>query len=237
MNTVIKNYFHCAVKSITDGTITLVDRTTNTDIVVEDATLLSFENGVVILEQPDDFPYNYKPKDGEIVFIEGCCIDVLCRYCELTENGIQVYSYLLSSDLILSPTSAWADFSREAIIKPATSTQIAFYKEKERAKGVKWDNNTNSYKKIFTKDMLKPGMVIEYRDGRKRLVVPKPEDKGLYLMGYNSVQDLIYYTDTLEYDSDKLHDLTIAKVYELTQMANFQNLNDSNYIKEIWSRD
>lgn len=56
-------------------------------------------------------------------------------------------------------------------------------------------------------------------------------------MGYNSVQDLIYYTDTLEYESDKLHDLIIAKVYEMTQMSNFQNLNDSNYIKEIWSRD
>lgn len=200
----------------------------------DNSSIVSVNSGTIVLNVSGK---TRTFKDGEIVYIEGCCIDVLCRYCELTENGIRVYSYLTPSGLILSPISTWADFAREAIIKPATSAQIATYKEKEMEKGVKWDNNTNSYIKIFTKSMLKPGMVIEYKDGRKRLVLPKPDDKGLYLMGYNSVQDLIYYTDTLEYESDKLHALTIAKVYEITQMSNFQNLNDNNYIKEIWSRD
>ena len=80
----------------------------------------------------------------------------------------------------------------------------------------------------FTKSDLKDGMVVEYRDGDRRIVL------GDKLIGYDSWVDIVAFNDNLECKNNK--DLNIDKVYN----------SDSHILKDyfkdksltlIWERN
>lgn len=88
--------------------------------------------------------------------------------------------------------------------------------------------------KKFTKDDLKDGMVVEYADGRRRLVT------GELLLGNDGYSKLEEYSDNLEYipypcyfDSEELR---IDKIYSAYMNTLPKYFNDKN-LNLIWERE
>src|SRR5690606_23857980 len=77
------------------------------------------------------------------------------------------------------------------------------------------------------KSDLKSGMIVEYRDGIKRLVV----NNDLIGDGYLS---LSYYNDDLKHD--EYSDLDIIKVYRYKRVRSFSYLLKDNNLELIWER-
>lgn len=82
-------------------------------------------------------------------------------------------------------------------------------------------------KKEFTKSDIKDGMVVEYRDGDRRLVIDK------YLIGKNAYYELSTYNENLE---DKYPGLTIMKVFKIRQRAILERILDDDNLELIWER-
>ena len=91
-------------------------------------------------------------------------------------------------------------------------------------------------KKQFTKDDLKPGMLVEYRDGDLRLVMPSKE--GLFIITNDSYNDLKYYDDDL-LESEGESDLDIVKVYDVAnnQSPNLDSLLSTYNRELLWERE
>lgn len=81
--------------------------------------------------------------------------------------------------------------------------------------------------KEFTKSDLKDGMVAEYRDGDRRLVIDK------YLIGKNAHYELSTYNENLE---DGYPRLTIMKVFKIRQRAILERILDDDNLELIWER-
>lgn len=81
--------------------------------------------------------------------------------------------------------------------------------------------------KEFTKADLKDGMVVEYRDGDRRLVIDK------YLIGKNAHYELSTYNENLE---DGYPRLTIMKVFKIRQIAILERILDDDNLELIWER-
>lgn len=81
--------------------------------------------------------------------------------------------------------------------------------------------------KEFTKSDLKDGMVVEYRDGDRRLVIDK------YLIGKNAHYELSTYNENLE---DGYPRLTIMKVFKIRQRAILERILDDDNLELIWER-
>ena len=81
--------------------------------------------------------------------------------------------------------------------------------------------------KVFTKQDLKDGMVVEYKNGTRRLVLNNK------VMGQSGFIDLEDYTDTLEYsvDSFSINKIYISRGDYLTSYFSNDNL------MLIWDRD
>lgn len=82
--------------------------------------------------------------------------------------------------------------------------------------------------KEFTKADLKSGMVVEYRDGDRRLVIDK------YLAGKDSHYELSAYNENLE---NEYHRLTIMKVFKICRRAILGNILDDDNLELIWERE
>ena len=81
--------------------------------------------------------------------------------------------------------------------------------------------------KEFTKADLKDGMVVEYRDGDRRLVIDK------YLIGKNAYYELGTYDENLEGVYPRL---TIMKVFKIRQRAILERILDDDNLELIWER-
>lgn len=81
--------------------------------------------------------------------------------------------------------------------------------------------------KEFTKADLKDGMVVEYRDGDRRLVIDK------YLIGKKAHYELSAYNENLE---DGYPGLTIMKVFKIRQRAILERILDDDNLELIWER-
>ena len=79
----------------------------------------------------------------------------------------------------------------------------------------------------FKKSDLKDGMVVEYRDGDRRLVIDK------YLIGKNAHYELSTYNENLE---DGYPRLTIMKVFKICQRAILERILDDDNLELIWER-
>ena len=79
----------------------------------------------------------------------------------------------------------------------------------------------------FTKSDLKDGMVVEYRDGDRRLVIDK------YLIGKNAHYELSPYNENLE---DEYPRLTIMKVFKIHRRAILERILDDDNLELIWER-
>ena len=79
----------------------------------------------------------------------------------------------------------------------------------------------------FTKSDLKDGMVVEYRDGDRRLVIDK------YLIGKNAHYELSTYSENLK---DGYPRLTIMKVFKIRQRAILERILDDDNLELIWER-
>lgn len=98
-----------------------------------------------------------------------------------------------------------------------------FYKS-EGYKILEWSDYMN---KEFTKANLKSGMVVEYRNGERRLVIDK------YLIGNNAHYELSSYNENLE---DEYPRLTIMKVFKIRQRAILERILDDDNLELIWER-
>lgn len=79
----------------------------------------------------------------------------------------------------------------------------------------------------FTKSDLKDGMVVEFRDGGRRILLNG------HLMTNNSVLDTYHFTEDLQHQFD---DFTIDKVYTSNAKFGMDYFKDM-YLKLIWERE
>lgn len=89
---------------------------------------------------------------------------------------------------------------------------------------LEWSDYTN---KEFTKADLKDGMVVEYRDGDRRLVINE------CLVGKDSHYELSAYNENLK---NKYPRLTIMKVFKICRRAILGNILDDDNLELIWER-
>ena len=82
--------------------------------------------------------------------------------------------------------------------------------------------------KEFTKADLKDGMVVEYKDGRRRLVVAD------MLIGKDGFLTLNSYSEELKSNSFDEH--TIVKIYKIREAATFNCVLDNINLELIWKR-
>lgn len=80
------------------------------------------------------------------------------------------------------------------------------------------------------KSDLKPGMVIEYANSEKRLVVAINAE--LYLISRSSFMDVKSFNEDLTYSNDL--DINIVKVYQPREAASLSSLLDCKNC--IWER-
>lgn len=85
------------------------------------------------------------------------------------------------------------------------------------------------------KSDLKSGMVVEYRDGRRRLVIWMEEMKKLVFVGEDGWQGDESYNDDLTVQN--YQELDIVKVYQAVQGYNFNKMLNVGQDELIWSRE
>ena len=223
------------IQSITDGEIVVKHLYNGQITKFENATLVSFSNREVVIEIPYRSPFNYEPREGEIIYVEGLCINYLMRFKSFADSNTKLidYAYLTSTGLMRSPSmSPWSIRPDGITIRHAHNDEIRRFHEAEQAAGIYWDVDSKSYKRIFTKDMLKPGMIIEYANGNIRLVTQS--EKELFLMAGGTWLSLKNYREDLTHlDSE----YTINKIYKITEPGSLDLLKRSNNLQLIWSRD
>ena len=81
--------------------------------------------------------------------------------------------------------------------------------------------------KEFTKADLRDGMVVEYRDGDRRLVIDE------CLVGKDSHYELSAYNENLENEYPRL---TIMKVFKICRRAILESILDDDNLELIWER-
>lgn len=234
MKTERKVLLDSGIQSITDGEIIVKHLITGQTTKFENATLISFSNKEVVIEIPYRSPFNYEPKDGEIVYVEGMAINCLLRFKAFSDSNESLidYAYLLPSGLVRSSSRpSWTIDPMHITIRHAHNDEIREFHDAEQAAGIYWDVHNKAYKKIFTKAMLKPGMVVEYADGRIRLVTQS--EKTLFFMASDTWLSLNNYREDLT-NSD--NNCTINKVYKILEPGSLISLKRSDKLELIWSR-
>lgn len=98
-----------------------------------------------------------------------------------------------------------------------------YYKSKGY-KILEWGDYMN---KEFTKADLRDGMVVEYRDGDRRLVIDE------CLVGKDSHYELSAYNENLENEYPRL---TIMKVFKICRRAILESILDDDNLELIWER-
>lgn len=223
------------IQSITNGEIIVKHLITGQTTKFENATLVSFSNKKVVIEIPYRSPFNYEPEEGEIIYVEGMGINCLIRFRSFSDSNTKLrdYAYLLHGCLVrcMSKPSDWSIDPSFITIRRATNIEIIQFHAAEQAAGVYWDVHNKSYKKIFTKAMLKPGMVVEYADGRIRLVTQS--EKTLFFMASDTWLSLNNYREDLT-NSD--NNCTINKVYKILEPGSLISLKCAGKLELIWSR-
>lgn len=236
MKTERKVLLDSGIQSITDGEIVVKHLITGQTTKFKNATLVSFSNKEVVIEIPYRSPFNYEPEEGEIIYVEGMGINCLIRFRSFSDSNTKLrdYAYLLCGCLVqcMSKPSVWNIDPSFITIRRATNIEIIQFHAAEQAAGVYWDVNNKSYKKIFTKDMLKPGMVVEYANGKFRLVT-QSENK-LFLITNDVYLPLDGYSNTLTHSVSAF---TINKVYRIIAPEALDFLKSTGKLELIWSRN
>lgn len=98
------------------------------------------------------------------------------------------------------------------------------FAEKYNYKILEW---SDYMQKEFKKADLKSGMVVEYRDGDRRLVIDK------YLSGKDYHYELSAYNENLKNEYPKL---TIMKVFKICRRAILGDILDDDNLELIWER-
>lgn len=95
------------------------------------------------------------------------------------------------------------------------------------------DGMFESYKANFTKSDLKNGMVVEYKNGLRRLFIKKDViDKSLFI-GEEGSLNLISFKDTLECIG--CDDMSVYRIYTSIS-PNLTNFFDNEYLSLVWER-
>lgn len=235
MKTERKVLLDSGIQSITNGEIIVKHLITGQTTKFENATLISFSNKEVVIEIPYRSPFNYEPEEGEIIYVEGLKIDCLMRFRSFSYSNTKLsdYAYLNRGCIVrcMSEPFDWNVDPSLITIRRATNIEIMQFYAAEQAAGVYWDVNDKSYKKIFTKDMLKPGMVVEYADGSFRLVTQSKKE--LFLITNMGYLTLDRYSNTLRHSQSNL---TINKVYKILEPGPLNSLKSQGKLELIWSR-
>lgn len=105
-----------------------------------------------------------------------------------------------------------------------------FLKKAAKLKGFEYKRKIKM--NTFTKSDLKPGMIVEYASGSRRLILNS--DKGLFLAGLNIYCSLEPYNDNL--CCEKCPAFTINKVYENNGQVELNYILKSSQLKLVWER-
>lgn len=99
------------------------------------------------------------------------------------------------------------------------------YYEEERYKILEW---SDYMKKEFTKADLKDGMVVEYRDGKRRLVLNN------FLIGKDGYFDLSNYSENLKDKNSS--DRDVVGVFKVNIVTNLDYIFRTENLELIWER-
>ena len=99
------------------------------------------------------------------------------------------------------------------------------YYEEERYKILEW---SDYMKKEFTKADLKDGMVVEYRDGKRRLVLNN------FLIGIDGYFDLSNYSENLKDKNSS--DRDVVGVFKVNIVTNLDYIFRTENLELIWER-
>ena len=90
--------------------------------------------------------------------------------------------------------------------------------------------------KNFTKDKLKTGMIIEYRNGKRHIVLKDTPRGNIFSDVYNNIySDTKNWNEELKFIDYDDNSWDIVKVYQPTQVWSYLTIDD-NDIKLIWER-
>lgn len=93
---------------------------------------------------------------------------------------------------------------------------------------LEWSDYMGVGNKEFTKADLKDGMVVEYKNGKRRLVIAN------MLIGEDGFLTLDSFRENLE--NIKFMDHTIVKIFKIKEAMTFNYILDDDNLKLIWER-
>lgn len=93
---------------------------------------------------------------------------------------------------------------------------------------LEWSDYMKVGNKEFTKADLKDGMVVEYKNGKRRLVIAN------MLIGEDGFLTLDSFRENLE--NIKFMDHTIVKIFKIKEAMTFNYILDDDNLKLIWER-
>lgn len=93
---------------------------------------------------------------------------------------------------------------------------------------LEWSDYMGVGNKEFTKADLKDGMVVEYKNGKRRLVIAN------MLIGEDGFLTLDSFRENLE--NIKFMDNTIVKIFKIKEAMTFNYILDDDNLKLIWER-
>lgn len=129
-------------------------------------------------------------------------------------------------------------FASENIVKSSKGIVITnaeeFLEKAAMLKGIKYNRKDKNMNQEFTKVSLKPGMVVEYEDGQRRLVLPT--EKGLSLIGENGTVGNL--NDS--FNDDLTHKVfcsrNIVKIYNVKTNCVISDLFKDDFLTLIWEQ-
>lgn len=151
-------------------------------------------------------------------------------HCKTEEEAIDFCKQMYKHGMVWASGSSYLSYTRYGVYRDKTCYggdgryQSYDYSEKYKYKILEWSDYMN---KEFTKADLRDGMVVEYRDGDRRLVIDK------YLIGKNAHYELSTYNENLE---DRYPRLTIMKVFKIRQRSILERILDDDNLELIWER-
>lgn len=151
-------------------------------------------------------------------------------HCKTEEEAIDFCKQMYKHGMVWASVCSYLSYTRYEVYRDKTcyagngGYQSYDYSEKYKYKILEW---SDYMQKKFTKSDLKSGMVVEYRDGGRRLVIDE------CLVGKDSHYELSAYNENLKNEYPRL---TIMKVFKICRRAILGNILDDDNLELIWER-
>lgn len=151
-------------------------------------------------------------------------------HCKTEEEAIDFCKQMYKHGMVWASGCSYLSYTRYEVYRDKTcyagngGYQSYDYSEKYKYKILEW---SDYMQKKFKKADLRDGMVVEYRDGDRRLVIDE------CLVGKDSHYELSAYNENLENEYPRL---TIMKVFKICRRAILDSILDDDNLELIWER-